>query len=145
MDPSTASYYRAILFTDGLDQRPLPPTLVRLHQWAVKRNHALGLGGMLAKAVALNVAMTWLSSTKEGRAFAGEFSEIGDLFDGSEPVPLSVEEFDTLPAESPVLVTLNDKTKKAGSFIGRRGNWVDVKIDGEVKPFLTSKVQLAGV
>lgn len=152
MDPATASYYRAVLFVDRLDDRPLPPTLVQLHSWAVKRNQALGLGGMITKATALAVAMTWLSSTKDGRAFAREFTPIGDLFDEPtvaelwEPAEISAEEWDALPAGSEVLVTMYDGAPRTAKFVERRGGWIDAEIDGDVKHFRTSKVKLpAGV
>ena len=145
MDPSTASYYRAILFVDGTDTKPIPPTLMQLHAWAVKRNQALGLGGMITKAVALSVGMTWLSSTKEGREFARENTTLGDMFDESEsnssPSPI---DWDSVPVESEVVVIMSDKTKKVGNYIGRRGNWLDVRVDGELKHFKTTKVQVAG-
>ncbi len=150
MDPSTASYYRAILFVDGLDTRPLPPTLLQLHGWAVKRHLALGLGGTISKATALTVAMTWLSTTKDGREFTRENTTLGDLFAGpaeesesvSDPDPI---DWDSVEVESKVVVTLSDnKTKKIGYFIARRGTWLDVRVDGELKPFRTSKVQIAG-
>lgn len=146
MDPSTASYYRAILFVDGTDTKPIPPTLLHLHAWAVKRNQALGLGGMIAKAVALSVAMTWLSSTKEGREFARENTPLGDMFDESESVSSpSPIDWDSVAAESEVVVIMSDnKTRKVGNYIGRRGNWLDVRVDGEVKHFKTTKVQVAG-
>ncbi len=161
MDPSTASYYRAILFSDGTDQRPLPVTLVQLHGWAVKRNAALGLGGMITKAVALSVAMTWLSSTKEGRAFSRQFTNLGDLF--SEPVSAdaetesveseesedaeseaSADTWDTLPAESSVIVRIKPGVTKPGNFIRRKGNWIEVRIDGEIHHHRISKVQIVG-
>lgn len=148
MDPSTASYYRAILFIDGLSTEPLPPTLLQLHQWAVKRHLALGLGGTISKAIAFNVALTWMSTTREGWAFTRDNTPLGDLFGdppGEEgPSELTAEEWDTLPAERKVLVTLADGSKKTGAFLGRRGNWIDVRIDGEDRHVRTSKVQLAG-
>ena len=161
MDPSTASYYRAILFSDGTDQRPLPVTLVQLHGWAVKRNAALGLGGMITKAVALSVAMTWLSSTKEGRQFSQQFTNLGDLFCGPLPAEgaeeteevkesegtsseVSTDAWDTLPAESQVVVTMQSGAERPGNFIGRKGNWVEVRINGEVSHHRISKVKIVG-
>lgn len=151
MDPSTASYYRAILFTDGLDTRPLPPTLLQLHGWAVKRHLALGLGGIISKAIALNVTMTWLSTTKEGREFTRENTMLGDFFalppvEEQESVTGSnLVDWDAVSVGREVLVTLSDnKTTKIGSFVECRGNWLDVRVDGELKHFKTSKVQLVG-
>jgi len=162
MDPQTASYYRAILFVDGQDHRTLPPTLVELHKWAVKRNQALGLGGMITKAVALSVAMTWLSSTKEGRAFTSLLTPLGDLFgecenelsddladdladEPADDAAIITGDWDTLPAESRVVVTMQDKSHCEGQFITRRGSWVDVRVNGEVKHFRISKVKPVGV
>jgi hypothetical protein len=148
MDPTTASYYRAILFTNGLDTKPLPASLLELHRWAVKRHHALGLGGNISKAVALTIAMTWLSSTEEGREYSQENTPLGDMFSAApvdEIVTISDEDWEKLPVESEVLVTLRDnKTTRTGQFLERRGGWVDVRVDGEVKHFRISKVQLIG-
>lgn len=149
MDPTTASYYRAILFNDSQDQRPLPPALMKLHQWAARRNQVLGLGGTVSKAVALSIAMTWMSSTREGREFTQEYTPLGDLFsvnEDSAETSLSAEEWDTLPAESDVVVTLNDKkTRVVGKYLGRRGSYLDIRIEGEVRAFKTSQVKLSGV
>lgn len=156
MEPQIASYYRAILFADGQDTRPLPPTLVQLHKWAVKRHQALGLGGTVSKAVALNVALTWLSSTADGREFASAFTTLGDLFceepaelsdDGSDELSDELsddpsDEWDSLPAETEVVVTMRDKSTATGQFIGRRGNWIDVRVNGTVEHFRISKVQI---
>lgn len=150
MDPTTAKYYRAVLFTDGLDMRPLPASLLELHAWAVKRHMALGLGGMLTKATAFSVALTWMSSTKDGWEFTRDNTQLGDLFsesaDQAEAAAsaLSAEEWDTLPNESKVVVTLADRTTKTGEFLGRRGKYVDVRIDGDLKVFQTNKVKLEG-
>ncbi len=148
MDPTSASYYRAILFTDMYDQRPIPASLVQLHAFTAKRNHALGLGGVISKAVALMVALTWLSSTDEGRKFAQQNTQLGDLFGGELPEaeeevqPQDELTWDNLPVESEVVVTLENKSQKTGQFILRRGNWVDVRVDGEVKHFRLSKVAI---
>lgn len=151
MDPSTASYYRAILFVDRTDDRKLPASLVTLHTWAVKRHQALGLGGVISKAVAMTVAMTWLSATEEGRAFSREHTQLGDLFgvsgeqeDEADDVLVNPEDWETLPPESDVLVTMKDKSTKVGKFVERRGSWVDVRIDGELKHIRISKVKIAG-
>lgn len=148
MDPSTASYYRAILFVDSTDTRPLPATLVQLHSWTVKRNLALGLGGVISKAVALSVALTWLSSTDEGREFAARNTNLGELFgevapelEDDQPV-VGEELWDTLPAESDVTVTLKNKTTKPAKFLKRQGNWVHVRVNGENQAFRISKVKI---
>lgn len=148
MDPQTASYYRAILFTDGQDSRPLPQSLLRLHAWAIKRHQAMGLGGTIAKASALAVAMTWLSSTNDGREFAKEHTNIGDLFvaeaeEAVEAEPNKVDWSEVEP-ETPVLVMIDDKPT-AGHFVERRGrSWIDIRINGETKKFRCSQVRLSG-
>ncbi len=148
MDPQTASYYRAILFTDSQDTRPLPPSLVLLHAWAVKRSQALGLSSTIAKASALAVAMTWLSSTKDGRAFAAEHTTIGHLFcaDDDEQECESVAgsiDWVKLPLETKVSVVIDGKPT-VGEYVGRRSSWIDVKIGDERKSFKRSEVKLAG-
>ncbi len=148
MDPQTASYYRAILFTDSQDSRPLPPSLILLHAFATKRSQALGLGGIIAKASALAVAMTWMSSTKEGRAFAAEHTNIGHLFcaDDDEPECESVGgsiDWVKLPLDTKVSVMIDGKPT-VGEYIGRRSSWIDVRIGDERKSFKRSEVKLAG-
>ena len=147
MDPMTASYYRAILFRDSQDQTPLPPSLVLLHAWAFKRFQAMGAGSIISKQAALSVAMMWLSSTKDGRAFAKDHTTIGELFcdedDETSPSGSTSVDWDSLPAETMVSVKVNDKTL-TGRFAGRRGGWIDVMIGSEKKQYRTSQVQVAG-
>ena len=160
MDQMTANYYRSILFGDSQNQTPLPPTLVQLHAWAFKRFQMMGAGSIISKQAALCVAMQWLSSTKEGRAFAADNTPIGELFcDPAFALKLqSVEDeitgsltaqmgigvdWDAVPSETMVDVSVNQKTF-TGKFAGRRGGWIDVLIDGEKKQYRTSQVKLAG-
>jgi hypothetical protein len=163
MDPTTASYYRAVLFADGLEPRRLPESLMRLHQWVQKRHLAMGLNGTISKAMALNVSLTWLSSTDEGREFSCNNLPLGGLFtaegaaasdvtaeteddsEDEEPV-LSVSDgsWDSIEPETDVIVHVKDDTTIAGKFIASRGSWTDVRVDGEVRHFRTSKVQLSG-
>jgi hypothetical protein len=145
MDPTTASYYRAVLFTDGLEPRRLPESLVQLHQWVQKRHLAMGLNGTISKAMALNVSLTWLSSTEEGRQFSCENLPLGDMFVGPDPDD-DDQEFDwgKVKQETPVHVLLKDDTTVKGEFMECRGSWTDVRIDGEVRHFRTSKVQVVG-
>lgn len=153
MDPSTASYFRALLFADGQAEKPLPPTLVKLYSWCVKRNGALGLGGMITKQLAFTIVLTWLSTTTEGREFAAHHTTLGDMFgevpESDEPETedpaVNVETWDTLPLESDVIVMMKSGIQKPGKFVGRRGNWVDVRIGGEVQHYRISKVKIAGV
>jgi len=151
MDRTTASYYRSILFHDGEDQRPLPQSLVRMHAWAFKCCQNLGIGSVITKQAALGVVMNWLIATKDGRAFAIEFTTIGDLLcspeddakaDSISDLPAS-DDWDNTPAQSKVTVLIDDKPT-AGKFIGRRGAWIDVKVGSETKPYLMSQVQIAG-
>ena len=147
MDPATASYYRAILFQDSQDQRPLPQTLVRIHQWAFKRCQSLGIGnGVISKQTAFAVAMMWLGSTSEGRAFAREHMNIGDLLIGpiaEETVASAVSsiDWDAVQAETPVTVMI-DKKPTLGTFVCRRGSWVDIQVGTEIKSYRTNQVQL---
>ncbi len=149
MDPMAASYYRSILFCDSQDQRPLPPTLILMHAWALKRLQAMGGNGIIAKQSALAVAMTWLSSTNEGREFACEHTTIGELF---SPAELDEEQshpddetidWVKLPLETKVVVLIDNKPTP-GEYIGRRSSRIDVRIAGERKSFKREQVQLAG-
>lgn len=151
MDPTTASYYRSILFRDSQDQRGLPPTLVLLHAWAFKRWQAMGAGSIISKQAALGVAMTWMSSTREGRAFAMEHTTIGEMFSPSdrtddEALPTAgttVVDWDAVRADAKVVVVIDDKPT-IGEYIGRRSSWIDVRIAGDRKSFRANQVQLAG-
>jgi hypothetical protein len=146
MDPTTASYYRAILTGDSQDSRPLPQTLIKLHQWAIKRTQAMGLGSTITKASALNVALTWLSTTEDGRAFASEHTTIGDMFcDESEDGRTGQKiDWSTLPAETKVVVVIDGKPT-TGEYLARRFNNIDVRIAGEKKTVKRKQVHLAGV
>lgn len=149
MDPLTASYYRSILFHDSQDQRPVPPTLVLMHAWAFKRFQAMGAGSVISKQAALSVAMTWLSTTREGRAFALEHTTIGELFCSDDQPKTTSEvvsevDWDTVTADSEVAVTIGDN-QITGKFLRvRGGGWIDVRVGEESKKFRTSQVQLAG-
>ena len=147
MDQTTASYYRSILFRDQEDQRPLPQSLVRMHAWAFKCCQHMGIGSVISKQSALAVTMTWMASTAEGLEFARENTNIGDLFVGPEAPEKTTSaasvDWDAVPQESKVLVTIDDKVAP-GVFFGRRGAWVDVKVGSETKAYRTSQVQIAG-
>lgn len=155
MEPQTATYYRAILFEDSTTLEKIPESLVKLHYWAVRRQSVLGLGAMIPKQMALTIVMTWMSSTKEGRAFTRDNTTLGDLFttvddevedDSDDDVILSSDEWDSLPAESPVVVLMKDNSTRDGQFLRRRGTYVDVRIDGVEKPVRINKVRIpAGV
>lgn len=140
MDPVTASYYRSILYHDGQDQRPLPPTLTQLHAWAFKRYQAMGAGSVISKQAALSVALTWMSQTKEGRAFTAENTTLGELFGCEKPSGI---DWDTIEPDSDVIVTVGDKQTPA-KFIRRRAGWLDLAVGDETKSFRMSQVQLAG-
>jgi len=148
MDPTTASYYRAVLFTDGLEPRQLPDSLARLHQWVIKRHLALGLNGTLSKTTALCVALTWLSTTEDGRQFSCENLPLGGMFghyfgeDTTEGDPSF--DWTKVVQETPVYVLLKDNSTVKGEFMECRGSWIDVRVDGEVRHFRASKVQVIG-
>lgn len=151
MDVTTASYYRAILYQNSTDDRPIPATLVLFHAWAFKRFQTMVAGSIISKQCALSVAMMWMSSTKEGRAFALEHEPtIGELFCDQDEATVedfsaiqTVVNWDAVPAETKVVVTIDQKPT-VGEFIGRRGGWVDVRVAGVEKAFRSSQVQLAG-
>ena len=147
MDQTTANYYRSILFGDITEQSALPPTLMRLHQWAFNRYQKMGASSsVIAKQAALGVAMTWLSSTAEGRAFALEHLAIGDMFsaDDNQPVVAGAVDWDDVPVSTPV-VAIVDKQKTVGEYMGRRSSYIDMVVGTEKKTFRTNQVQLAGV
>jgi len=152
MDPTTASYYRAILFFDSQDQRPLPPSLVVLHAWAFKRIQAMGAGSVISKQGALGVAMTWMSTTQDGRAFTRESTTLGDIFgeiveDQGDALLTGDEDYvdwSAVAADTKVIVIADGKKAAIGEFIGKRSSWIDVRIGGEKRSFRANQVQLAG-
>jgi hypothetical protein len=87
MDPTTASYYRAILYRDSGDSRPVPKTLAQMHAFAVRGCQGMGMSAMIARQSALMVAMTWMSTTKEGREFTRESTTLGEMFSEQDAAP----------------------------------------------------------
>lgn len=144
MDPTTVSYYRAILFRDAEDRAQLPKGLLELHAWTVKRHQALGLGPTVQKAVALTIALTWLSSTADGREFAKTQTTLGDFFCDLSSVAedASGNEWKSVPVGTKVICEEKGKTKE-GTLAGVHDSWLDVMIDGQRKNFRSNKVVLA--
>lgn len=70
MDYATASKYRVILFGDQEDTNPLPPSLVKLHNFAFQRLQRFGMGA-ISREMALTVVMQWMQ-TDDGRHFFEE-------------------------------------------------------------------------
>lgn len=142
MDPTTAEYFRAILYRDAKCQTALPETLVELYAWTQKRHLSLNLGSIITKPVAISIVLTWLT-TPEGRVFAQTMT-IGHLF----PVDADVD-WEEVKAGSPV-EAIDDKLKQTvcGSFEGKSGSWIRVKVakpDGsgsEIRKFRTRFVKL---
>ena len=145
MDPTTASYYRAILYSDSQDTRPLPKTLLRLHEWAFKRCQAMGISSVIPKQMALNVALTWLSATDEGLEFSQSVPALEGLFTAIEETPAgeTLVEWDEVAAGTAVVANADGVTHK-GEYMGRSASWVHVKVAGEKKSFRHHQVQLAG-
>ena len=94
----------------------------------------------------MSVALTWLSTTADGKQFARDFTTIGDLFGDAGESQIAAESavaWDAVAPETPVTVT--DKEKRlSGHFLGRRASWIDVRIDGHRKSFRANQVQVAG-
>lgn len=129
MDPQTASYYRAILFGDGQDQKALPPSLVRLHQWVVRRHQLLNLGVQITKAIALNVSLTWLSSTREGRQFAKDIEVISELF---VELPSDKPEIDWQFVKAGDPLTINGENGlEPATFVDKKPGWIIVNVKGQ--------------
>ncbi len=78
MDPTTAEYFRAILFRDAKHIVPIPKTLVDLYDWTRKSHQAMGLGSIITKPIAISIVLSWLH-TPEGRLFAQD-TMISHLF-----------------------------------------------------------------
>lgn len=68
MDHATAAKYRVILFGDQEDTNPIPPGLVKLHNFAFQRLQRFGMGGV-SREMAINVVMLWGQTTEDGREF----------------------------------------------------------------------------
>lgn len=78
MDPTIASYFRAILFRDPKSPNPIPESLVKLYKWTQKAHLSMQLGSAIPKPLAISIVLTWLS-TPDGSLFAND-TEIADLF-----------------------------------------------------------------
>lgn len=155
MNSQVASYYRAILFADSQDIRPLPKSILKLHMFAEKRHQALNLGSTITKATALAVAMSWMLGTKEGREFAIENTDLGEILvedevaeeSGEAGVPGLTEDgkidWSAVQPNTPVVITHRDGKINA-KFVRRRHSWIDVTVDGNEKHFPIKQVHLAG-
>lgn len=149
MDPTTASYYRAILFLDSQDQQPLPKSLVQMNAFAAKRCQALGISSStIPKQVALSIAMLWMASTEEGRAFTRESTTLGDIFsepaDSQVATDASAVKWKDVKPGTPVVALAADGKPTNGAFIDQRMGWISVAIDGKEQSFRVSQVKLAG-
>lgn len=147
MDQTTASYYRAILFHNREDTQLLPPSLVLLHAWTIKRCQAMGLSATITKATAMSVALAWLSGTDDGREFSRELP-IGSLFTALTPDNAaggqSRVDWDAVAPDTKVIAMIDDEPVQ-GEYVGRKASWLEVRIAGEKKNFRFQHVQLAGV
>jgi hypothetical protein len=129
MDPTTATYYRTILFGDGQDQKALPASLVKLHQWILRRWQLLGLGVQITKALAMNVALTWLSSTREGRQFSKDIEALSTLF---IELPSDVPHIDwALVKPGDPLMVNGENGIESATFVDKKPGWIIVKVKGE--------------
>jgi hypothetical protein len=148
MNAQTASYYRAILFNDGQDERKLPESLIRLHNWSLKCCQALGISSTIPKATALAVAMQWMASTEDGRAFTRTSTTLGDIF--SEPADsqgvndASAVKWKDVKPGTPVVALAADGKPTQGVFVDQRMGWIAVAIDGKEQSFRISQVKLVG-
>ncbi len=143
MDPTTATYYRSILFKDGQDSRTIPPGLMKLHSWTVKRSQALGLGMQVSKQTALAVVMSWFG-TKEGKSFIRHnVPELAELFQDPKSSQSSEVDWDFIAVDTPVVAILDGGVQANGTFVSRRSGYIDVKIGNETKAFRTNQVKLA--
>lgn len=155
MNSQVAGYYRGILYADTQDSRPIPKSLMTLNMFAEKRHQALQLGSTISKAVALSVAMSWMLGTKEGREFAMENTNLGDILvedevaeESGEPgIPGLTEDgkidWSAVQPQTPVVITHKDGKINA-RFLRRRHSWIDVIVDGNEKHFPIKQVHLAG-
>jgi len=129
MDPTSAKYYRTILFGDGQDQKALPASLVKLHQWIVRRWQLLGLGVQITKAVALNITLTWLSSTREGRQFSKDIEPLSSMF---VELPSDVPQIDwALVKAGDALMVNGENGIEQATFVDKKPGWIIVTIKGE--------------
>lgn len=155
MNAQVASYYRAVLFADGQDSRPLPKSLMRLHMFTEQRHQALGLGSTISKAVALSVCLTWLSGTQEGRKFTKTQTSLKDLFteeaeeesesgdDESTTEQPASSHMDKIKAGTPVVIDDDGKSIR-GTFIEKRGSWIVCQVDSKERSFRTHTVKVEG-
>lgn len=105
----------------------------------------MGIGAVIARATALTVVLSWFG-TPDGKTFAREFTDIGDVFGEGSETPIAADTavaWDGVAVGTQVLV--NDKEKKLnGEYLGRRQSWIDVQIDGARRSFRATQVQVVG-
>lgn len=156
MNTQVAGYYRSILYADSQDSRPIPKSLLTLHMFAEKRHQALQLGSTISKATALAVSMSWMLGTTEGREFAMENTNLGEILVEEEVADESEEsgvpgltesgkiDWSAVQPNTPVVISSKGQTINA-KFLRRRHSWIDVTVEGNEKHFPIKSVRLVGV
>ena len=148
MDPTTASYYRAAIYCDLEDTRPIPPSLCKFHAFVWKRYYAMGCGSQITKQIALSTALLWMSSTPEGREFACEETPIGEFIlktpENTHAAPFDAGDVDwkNTPLDTPV-EALSKNGIINGTYAGRTAAWIYVTINNERMSFRPQDVRLA--
>lgn len=151
MDQTTASYYRCILFGHGENSTPLPASLVAMHSWSSKKLGAMGLNGVIPKHAALMVVLSWISMTKDGRAFASSQPDLQNIVlqltsnDKKTVDTDACSQWDSVTPETSVTVMVGTEAVQ-GVFVGRtrgRTNCLTVRIGDETKVVKATDVQVA--
>lgn len=145
MEPTAASYYRALLWNDSQDQTRLPASLVQMHRFAHRRCQMLGK--RIEKNEALQVFYWWLMATGEGRKFASLHPDLQGLFgEDLDDVNEDLGESDDLENGAKIVVAMEDGTERDGVFVELTSHgWAKVMIDGKVTSIRYKKVRRASV
>ena len=125
MDPTTASYYRSILFGNGNNVDHLPASLVALNAWTQRKLQNMGLNAQIRKETAMAVVLTWMAASQDGRQFAA-MQGLSEVFDAQEKGAETKDASDK--AETPDDLEINWGTVATGTpvhFYGDDGKRID--------------------
>ena len=72
IDPHAVAMYRKFLWDNSDTLKPLPESLLEIHEWAYKKAHQHCLRSRLDEMAMLNVVLIWERTTADGQRFLKE-------------------------------------------------------------------------
>ena len=102
LDPHATAMYRKFLWDNSDTLRPLPESLLEIHEWAYKKAHQHCLKSRLDENMMLSVVLIWERTTAEGQKFLKE-SRI------AQPITIPIME-KPVPKQHEALVPASDVT-----------------------------------